>query len=185
MPRETASNQATELRSNLRIDEDDIDRCLIAQSEYFFMAAEAVAMATSRRDTLKLQRDETVAELDQMLRKKAAEADEKITETGLQNQLKTLPKIKEINRGYIDACRVADEALAMKESYHQRSFMLRELNASANAKLYNLGLERGAGGAARRVVDRGREDISRARESSGVFERRDSVARHRSKDQDA
>jgi hypothetical protein len=79
--------------------------------------------------------------------------------------------------------------LAMKESYHQRSFMLRELNASANAKLYNLGLERGAGGAGRHIAERSREDISRTREERGVFDRRGSasqqpvVARHRSRDQ--
>jgi hypothetical protein len=186
MPREPAANRASELRDKLRIDDDDIDRCLIEQPEYFYIAAEMVAQATGRRDTLKLQRDELLAELDQMLRKKAEEDEEKLTETALNNRLKTLPKIKEANRAYIEACRIVDEAAAMKDSYQQRSYMLRELNASANAKLYNLGLERGAGGARGRVVDRGREDISRARESSGVFERRGEtqpVPRHRPRDQ--
>lgn len=191
MPRETSrSNAANELRENLRIDEDDIDHCLVAQPEYYYMAAEAVALATSRRDTLKLQRDETIAELDQAIRRKALEDDRKITEGQISNELKTLPKVKEINRQYVEACKVVDEAVAMKESYHQRSYMLRELNASANAKLYNLGLERGAGGGAgRRMVERGRAEIERKREDSGVFDRRvggngGGVARHRPRDQD-
>jgi hypothetical protein len=185
MPREPAAVRSSELRDKLRINEDDIDRCLIEQPEYFYMAAEAVATATGRRDTLKLQRDELTAELDQMLRKKAVDDEEKLTETQLTNRLKTLPKMMAANRAYIEVCKLVDEAVAMKDSYQQRSYMLRELNASSNARLYNLGLERGAGGARARVVDRGREEISRARESSGVFERRDSqpVPRHRARDQ--
>lgn len=183
MPRETSTS---ELRDNLRIDEDDIDRCLVAQPEYFYQAAEAVALANARRDTLKLERDETMAQLDRDIRKKAADEDRKITEGQLSSELKILPKIKEANRKYLDACKLADEAEAMKESYQQRSYMLRELNASANAQLYNLGLERGAGGGAgRRVVERSRAEISRSRDESGVFDdrRAGGTIRHRPRDQ--
>ena len=175
MPRETArperpANRAAELRQKLRIDEDNIDRCLVEQPEYFYMAAEAVALAIANRDTLKLQLAELTAELDLDLRRQFAANEEKYSETSLSNRLKTLPRIQTAHRAYLDASRLADEAEALKDSYQQRSYMLRELNASANAKLYNLGVERGAGGARNRILDRSREDIDRSREQSGVFD---------------
>ena len=180
MPRENRSRE-DELRSKLRIDEDNIDRCLVEQPDYFYQAAEAFAQAIATRDGLKLARDELIAQLDQDVRRHAGANDEKLSETQLTNRIKVLPKVKEAVRAYLNACKIADECEAMKESFQQRSYMLRELNASANARLYNLGIERGAGGARSRIVERGREEISRNREAGGVFERRGStpVARHR------
>lgn len=183
-----AAPRTNELRENLRIDEDDIDRCLVQQPDYFFQAADAFALANSQRDTIKLQLKELIAQLDQDLRKKALDDQERISEAQLTNRITTLPKVKELNQKLLQAARIADRCEALKESYIQRSHALRDLNSSAIARQYNLGIERGAGAARNRIVDRSREDIDREREASGVFNERRATAskdnaRYRPRDQ--
>jgi hypothetical protein len=176
MPRE---NTQDNIRASLRIDEDNIDRCLMQQPDLFYMAASAVALANAERDGLKLELAELNAKLDGDIRKQLTDLGEKYSEASLSNRLKTLPKIMELHRRYLGACLRADEAEAVKESFQQRSYMLRELNSSAQSRMYNLGVERGATTARNRVVERGAEAASRSREDAGVFDRRERGAPER------
>jgi hypothetical protein len=174
MPRETpASPTPTDLREALRIDEDDIDRCLVEHPQLFYQAADSLALAVATRDGLKLELKELVAQLDQDVRRKAVDDGEKLTESALANRITILPRVKELNRRYLDSCLAVDRAEALRDSYRDRSFALRALNDSANARLYNLGIERGATSARGRMVERSAEEISRTRESKGVFDRRE------------
>jgi hypothetical protein len=171
MPRETRTSP--DLREALRIDEDNIDRCLAEHSELFFQAADGLALAVATRDGLKLELKELVAQLDQDVRRKALADEEKLSETALSSRITVLPKVKELNRQHLDACKAADRAEALRDSYRDRSFALRALNDSANARLYNLGIERGASSARGRLAERGAEEASRTREAAGVFDRRE------------
>lgn len=147
-----------EYREKLKIDEDDLDACLVEQAELFLHVAEALVEANAARDTLKLQLEEVTAELDRDIRARAAAADEKITEAGIQNQLRTLPRIRDLRQDFVEAGAECERWGALKDSYRERSFMLRELNASQIARLHNLSLERGAAGARHRIGEQARAE---------------------------
>jgi hypothetical protein len=165
-PQDEEGQSRRELEASLQIDRDDLDSCLVDQPGYFYHVAEEVAQANARRDTLKLDLEEQTAVLDKEVRHNAQRDEEKITEAGIQNRLRTMPKIKELQRKYLDAKTEADSWAALKEAYQQRSFMLRELVALQLAQIHNLGVERGAVAARHEVGDRNRaatEALRRAR----------------------
>jgi hypothetical protein len=146
----------SELEGSLQIDRDDLDSCLVEQPGYFYHVAEEVAQANARRDTLKLELEEQIAVLDKEVRQNALRDDEKMTEAGIQNRLRTMPKIKDLQRQFLNAKTEADSWAALKEAYQQRSFMLRELVALHLAHLHNLGIERGAVASRHDIGDRNR-----------------------------
>lgn len=152
-----------ELEEALKIDRDDLDSCLVDQPGYFYHVAEAVAQANAERDTIKLELEEQTAILDKEVRKNALNAEEKITEAGIQNRLRTMPKIKELQLAYLDARTEADRWAALKEAYQQRSFMLRELVALHLASFHNLSVERGAVAARHQLGEYNRQTIEASR----------------------
>jgi len=158
MPR--TENQREEIRSKLRIDEDNMDSCLVEHSEYFFKAAEQVTLAGAKRDGLKLELEELVAVLDRDIRARNAAEDIKMSETGLSNTIKTTPRFQELQRKFMDAKKEADDWGTLKEAFQQRSYMLRELNQRQIAQMYNLSTERGTAGSRRNAVgDRNRAEL--------------------------
>lgn len=157
---------ADDLEASLRIDPEDLDACLVEQPGLFYHVAENVSAANSARDAIKLELEEAQAELDQQFRKTALERDEKVTEASIQNQIRTAPKIKTLQRKYLEARTKAENRAALKEAYQQRSFMLRELVAVQLAHFQNLQVERGATFARHRMGDTNRgnaEQLRRAR----------------------
>jgi hypothetical protein len=151
------------LRDALTIDPDDLDTCLTQQPDLFYHAADQQAQATSRRDEIKLNLDEATAEIDGRLRKQAVEHDEKITEALLQQRLRIQPRIKELMREFLEARVLADRWQALKESYSQRSFMLRELVQRQIAQLHHLSLERGVASSKAALGDAAHERIANSR----------------------
>lgn len=181
-----SNRELEEVRSNLRINEDEIDRALAEHSEWFRKAGDHLNEVTADHDTLKLELKELVAELDGQIRKNAVEVEEKLTETQLNNRIQVLPRVKDLNRKILAAKKRMDDASTLKESYQQRSFMLRGMNDSANARLYNMGIERGAASARMRIGERNHERLERQRNENdrGMFENRDgSTPRYRKRDQ--
>lgn len=166
MPRVPAPSRE-ELKEKLLIDDDDLDSALVEQASLFFQAAESASLATSQRDTVKLELKELKAELDQDIRRQAIATETKLTETQLSNQITLLPRVKDMERKFIASCRTADDCTVMKESYIQRSYALKDLTARQNAQMQTLSIERGSDSARR-------EAGSRAQEREKAF-RRDSV----------
>lgn len=172
MPRESSQRDATEVRSNLRIDEDDLDRCLVAQPEYFYQAALASTAANATRDFLELELKELSAELDQAIRAEAERLETKVTEGSIANQLRTLPRIKDKQRACLTARRAADDAQALKEAYIQRSYALKDLSANQRSRLTDLGIDGGSGGTSRRAAaDRISNRVDTARLNSSGQQR--------------
>lgn len=134
-----------ELRKGLGIDPDDIDRCLVEQPDLYYHVAELYANALSERDGAKLDLEEASADLDMQFRRDALEKEERITEEGFKQRLRASPKIKKLNRDFLDLREQADILLALKESYQQRSFMLRELVSRQIAEMNNLSLGKSTG----------------------------------------
>lgn len=145
-----------ELRSNLRIDDDDLDQCLVEQPGYFFNAAEALSMANSEREAKKLELKEVIAELDQDIRRQALENEEKLSENSIANRLTTLPRIKALQRELLALAKTAEDYAALKDAYIQRSYALKDLVSIQLARFNNLNVERGSVGARNNVADRAR-----------------------------
>jgi hypothetical protein len=146
-----------EIRTKLRIDDDDLDRCLVEQPDYFFKAAEKYAEFNAQRDLLKLELKELTAQLDQDIRTKALREEVKITENAIANQITTLPKIKDLQRKLLEAQRAVEDWSSLKEGFVQRSYALKDLTAIQLARFNNLGVELGSVGARRDVGDRNRQ----------------------------
>lgn len=156
MPRERTERtdlRPSEIRSKLRIDDDDLDQCLVDQPEYFYQAAQAATEAGAIRDGLELELKELKAQLDGDFRQ---QAERKLTETALTNRIITLPKVKDLTRKVLDAKRRAEDAIVLKEAFTQRSYALKDLTAIQLGRMYNLGVERGAVTARQNIGDRAR-----------------------------
>jgi len=156
-----------DLESHLVIDEDNIDESLVDQPGYFDQVAKAHAASNANYEERKLELKELLAELDGDIRRRAIEAEEKLTEKQLENRITGLPRVKDKSREVLAAKRVADDWATLKESFQQRSYMLRELNTSQIARLHNLGVERGATDARTRIGDRNRVAAERLRSERG------------------
>jgi hypothetical protein len=150
------SDEEDEVRSKLRIDDEELDQCLIEQPEYFYQAAMRSTAANAEQNGLELELKEKRAELDGSIRQRLANTETKATEAAITNELDTLPVIKDLRRKCLSAKRAADEAQALKEAFIQRSYALKDLNAIQQARLFNLGVERGSTGARNALADRNR-----------------------------
>lgn len=149
------------LEESLQIDPDDLDTCLVEQPGLFYHVADDVATANSRRDGLKLQLEETEAEIDQEIRTDALRLDFKMTEAMIKNKILTAPRVKELQRQLLEAKTNAERKQALKEAYGQRSFMLRELVAVQLAHFQNLQVERGISSHRNQLRDRNASDVER------------------------
>lgn len=154
----------SQLQSRLEIDEEDIDAALLAQPDLYFHVSEYYVEAVAERDAIKLHLEEARAELYEQFRKQALDREEKITEAALQNKLTVAPRIKELERAYLETQTNTNKLSALKESFQQRSFMLRELVARSIARLGNLSLERGITSSRRDLADAVHEATGRMRE---------------------
>jgi len=131
-------------REFLAIERDNLDACLVEQPEVYYRVAQAFSIAVAERDAVKLDLEEARAELDIQFRKQAAEAEEKMTEASLQQKLRVAPKMQKLERDFLQVKAIADDWQALKESFQQRSFMLRELVALQISQRYDEGAAGGA-----------------------------------------
>lgn len=159
----SSRNPKQELESNLEIDRDDLDGCLVEQPGFFYHVAEELSAANSRRDTLKLDLEELMAEEDGRFRREAANQQIKFTEATVQNFLRTLDPVKALQRDLLRASTEAANWAALKEAYLQRSFMLRELVALHLAEIHNLGVERGVTASRHMLGEAAQKEAGQAR----------------------
>lgn len=152
-----------ECRKQLAIDNGQLDVCLTRQPELYYAVGNGYAEAVAERDSVKLELEELQAKLDQDFRAEAARKDEKITEAGLQQKLRTMPKVQELQQKFLDARTEAESWLVLKEAFQQRSFMLRELVALFIAQRRDLDLESGVGQAKASLAESNRTEARRRR----------------------
>lgn len=138
------AHSRVELQKRLRIDQDDLDSCLVEQPELFRQVAEAYVLAAGRRDALKLDFEEETAETYARLRAEAIENQDKVSEATMQSRITIDDKIKDLSRKLSNARVDTDEWGVLKESFQQRSWMLRELVALRISELHQLSAERGS-----------------------------------------
>lgn len=108
----------------LRIDRDRIDDEVSAHAEHFEKVAEMHVLAIAEHDTIKQELEEAIAEADAVVRKSATE---KLTETAVKYAIKDSPQVQDLTRELLKAKSRVDRCAVLKESFSQRSYMLKEL----------------------------------------------------------
>ncbi len=116
-----------EFKDLLLIDKNSLDEHLQEQAEIFFRIADALVLAQSERDMFKENISTTDAELNIEFRKDLEEREIKVTDSKINAMVQKADEHLVAFNRYIDAREKADKLAAMKESWMQRSYMLREL----------------------------------------------------------
>lgn len=125
--REEATTQISELEEGLRINKNGLDDALLQQPDFFYRVSKALTLATSRRDAIKQEVQELEAEMDERVRARAEADRVKLTETEAKMQIRLEPKMKQANLELLRANREVGQLAALKESFSQRSYALKEL----------------------------------------------------------
>ncbi len=167
----------SDLSDNLRIDEHDLDNECMAQPQRFNDAAQESARAASRRDEAKDVLKTVEAEVEFDIRKKAEASGEKLTEPAVKAKVQLSARRQVAFKAYLEASLDADKWEALKESFKDRSFMVRELAGLWLAGYYAKNSVEG--------VSKQRDDVEyEARKKALADKRRVGVGRVRMKEGD-
>lgn len=161
-----------ELREKLVLDKHALDDAIEDQPELFHIVALQVARAISVKDGLKRTLDITKADVADRLRSEKIAASQKVVETKIAQDVL-------IDQLYKDAADVLSDARveverwsALKESYNQRSYMIRELGSLYIAGYWELDSVRsGDRGDIRQRIHEKREATREKRASSSPQKR--------------
>jgi hypothetical protein len=130
-----------ELRAELAIDRDDLDHALETHAELYYHVSKATANAIAQRDEAKLDYEEAEAVAYEALRAKALGTKEHTTETLFKQKLRLDPGLRQLQRRILHLNTKVESWAALKDSFYQRSFMLRELVGWVIAHRYDLAQE--------------------------------------------
>lgn len=117
----------TTWQSGLRIDKHDLDTELEHDASIVHQVGDAFALACSKRDELKLERDETLARLDLQARSQAEAKGTKVTEASIKSAIDLNDDAKDIRRRYLAACTYADRLDVLVRAYYVRASDIRAL----------------------------------------------------------
>jgi hypothetical protein len=172
MPRQNEGEEQgplAEYERGLRIDKNDLDTALIQQPDIFYRVAKELTLAISRRDEMKLNINEAIADLDQQIRSRS----EKTTEGGIAKEIDSAPKIIDLRRDYGRLNHKVDRWTALKEAYQSRSYVLKDLCGLYVAGYFSTQSGGGARNDARtRLADEARTRVAEAREATPQSEGR-------------
>ena len=132
-------------RNGLRIDRNALDDELIKQPSAFLEVAQACAVTASRRDQAREEQKRIDAERSMAIR---AKAEGKITEAAIAAQLELDQQHIDARNSYLLLCREAEELLALKDAFIQRSYVLKDLCALFIAGYFSNSAERTPAGKA-------------------------------------
>lgn len=113
-----------DLRQYLKIDKHALDDELVMHPTLFFKVAEAMTEAVAERDLLKEELAYTDAELDKTIR---LQLGDKATEGKVKSHILVHKDHTEATNRFLVAKEKADLLTALKEAFHNRGYMLRDL----------------------------------------------------------
>lgn len=118
-----------EFRAGLMIDKHAIDDELVRGPQRFNDVCDALALAISRRDAAKDELKVTEAEVDKVVRAVYAddETKKKPTETQVANEVLLHRDVRDARQNLLDCQEQVERLGAMKESYTQRSYAIKDL----------------------------------------------------------
>jgi len=116
-----------ELEAGLRIDKLQLDEECIDQPNRYFQVSEAMTLAISQRDMAKQELTEIEAVVDAEIRHAAEVAEEKCTEKMVESQKSLDKRVLKVKERLKTLQIKVGRASALKDSYHQRRYMLQGL----------------------------------------------------------
>lgn len=120
------SQLLADLHKHLEIDKTALDDEVIRQPSLFYMVSEQLIEASAIRDAAKEALATVDAELDAKWRKKL-NTGAKATDKAVLSHVQTSQEHADAFDAYLVAKAEADKLLVLKESFQQRSYMLRDL----------------------------------------------------------
>lgn len=126
-----------ELREALKIDKHSLDDELMYQASLYGRVAEEHAYAVSRRDAANDECKRTDAELDLEIRRGFEAEERKYTESLIHSTVQADPRHTEARTRYLNANRDVDLLEALRDSFRQRGFMLRDMVELYVREYYN------------------------------------------------
>lgn len=118
-----------ELKDGLKIDVNNLDIELVDQPNRFFHAGQQYSLAVSRRDRKDTELDILKAVLDKEIREDADANGDKITEAQIKAAIQRDKEHRQLTKQYLDAKQEAEEWQSLRDSYQQRSYVLKDLVA--------------------------------------------------------
>jgi|PlaIllAssembly_1097288.scaffolds.fasta_scaffold03219_2 hypothetical protein len=115
------------LKEFLIIDKNHLDEAIEVQAEIFYHVADGTAQAVSERDQIKYELDTLLSDTYLAIRLEATEEGRKITEALLENEVAQDKDVQKLKEKYLEVKANAEKWLALKESFTQRGYMLREM----------------------------------------------------------
>lgn len=131
------------LREHLAIDKHALDIEIQRQPSLFYEISEAYVKAASRRDFLKEEIARVDADLNARHRRKIEKSGARATENSVGAAITADPKHQKAVDAHIAARNEAELLQALKEAFHQRSYMLRDMVALFVANYYEKGAVEG------------------------------------------
>lgn len=123
------------------IDKHSLDECWVEQPDIFWRVSDQLAKANNHRDRLKLERDRVITEVGAEKREDAeAEVERakkgRVSETAIAREIELDDRVVEARDNYQRAVYQAERWLALKESFQQRSYALKDLSNLHLANYY-------------------------------------------------
>ena len=150
-----------ELKQYLRINKHRLDEELEEQPVLLFQISEAFVQASAERDMLKEQLATIDATLDGKARTKLERTQDKVTEAMVKNSVQTSHEHEAASVAYLKAKNQADLLAALKEAFHSRGYMIRDLCTLYAANYYEQGSAKPTNDTNRATYSMGRQKRER------------------------
>lgn len=115
------------LEELLKIDKNGLDEAIIEQPEAFYEISQAYVFSVSLRDKAAEELKQIDAQVDLEIREEFEKLGKKVTEKIVDSEVRSSDDHCKAYQHYLDCKSDAEKLLALKESFIQRSYMLREL----------------------------------------------------------
>lgn len=125
--KDPAAFDFAEFQTLLRIDRHNLDEEVERQPELYYKIAAEEARVRSRFDASKNALELVTANIDGEIRSKALKNDEKITEAVVRAKISQDKRCVQATEDQLKLKRRLDLLTALKDSFRQRSYMLRDL----------------------------------------------------------
>ena len=155
-----------ELKQYLKINKHRLDEELEEQPMLLFQISEAFVQASAERDMLKEQLATIDATLDGKARAKLERTLDKVTEAMVKNAVQTSGDHEAASAAYLKAKNQADLLAALKEAFHSRGYMIRDLCTLYAANYYEQGSAKPTNTTNRATYSMGRQKRERLRDDA-------------------
>jgi hypothetical protein len=156
-----------EFKKCLKIDKLALDDEVMQQASLLYEVSEALVEAIAKRDALKDNLAKLEAEIDQDLRTGFEESEIKYTEPKIKSLVLIDTARTKANTELLAAKTQADRLTALKEAFHQRGYMLRDLCSLYQANYFESSASRPNNQMSDAVYNQRRARLAESRKSRG------------------